>query len=51
MRAARVHNGGEGEILLKRIMSFNMDYMNGGNLDLISCPAGMARSGRWSGSR
>jgi alpha-galactosidase len=38
MRAARVHNGGEGEILLKRIMSFNMDYMNGGNLDLISLP-------------
>ena len=32
------HNGGEGEILLKRIMSFNMDYMNGGNLDLISLP-------------
>ena len=38
MRAARVHNGGEGEISLKRIMSFNMDYMNGRNLDLVSLP-------------
>ncbi len=38
MRAARVHNGGEGEISLKRIMSLNMDYMNGRNLDLISLP-------------
>ena len=38
MRAARVHNGGDGEISLKRIMSVNMDYMNGRNLDLISLP-------------
>ena len=38
MRAARVHNGGEGEISLKRIMSVNMDYMNGRNLDLVSLP-------------
>ena len=38
MRAARVHNGGAGEITLKRIMSMSMDYMNGGNLDLISLP-------------
>ena len=38
MRAARVHNGGDGEISLKRIMSLNMDYMNGGDLDLISLP-------------
>lgn len=38
MRAARVHNGGTGEIALKRIMSLNMDYMNGGNLDIISLP-------------
>ncbi len=38
MRAARVHNGGEGMIRLKRIMSMNMDYLNGQNLDLISLP-------------
>ena len=38
MRAARVHNGGEGPISLKRIMSFNMDYLNGRDLDLISLP-------------
>ena len=38
MRAARVHNGGEGEMSLKRIMSVNMDYMNGRNLDLVSLP-------------
>ena len=38
MRAARVHNGGDGEISLKRIMSVNMDYMNGRNLDLVSLP-------------
>ena len=38
MRAARVHNGGKEPIQLKRIMSMNMDYMNGQNLDLISLP-------------
>lgn len=38
MRAARVHNGGKGSIKLKRIMSLNMDWMNGQNLDLISLP-------------
>ena len=38
MRAARVHNGGTGEISLKRIMSLNMDFMNGRDLDLISLP-------------
>ncbi|MBQ4046203.1 MAG: alpha-galactosidase, partial [Lachnospiraceae bacterium] len=38
MRAARVHNGGQGTIHLKRIMSLNMDWMNGQNLDLISLP-------------
>lgn len=38
MRAVRVRNGGKGEIALKRIMSVNMDYMNGGNLELISLP-------------
>ncbi|MBQ6489274.1 MAG: alpha-galactosidase [Solobacterium sp.] len=38
MRAVRVHNGGKETIRLKRIMSFNMDYMNGQNLDLISLP-------------
>ncbi len=38
MRSARVHNGGEGTITLKRIMSINMDYMNGQNLDLLSLP-------------
>ena len=38
MRAARVHNGGSGEISLKRIMSVNMDFMNGSNLDLLSLP-------------
>ena len=38
MRATRVHNGGDGDISLKRIMSVNMDYMNGRNLDLISLP-------------
>ena len=38
MRAARVHNGGEKTIALKRIMSLNMDYMNGRDLDLISLP-------------
>ena len=38
MRAARVHNGGDGTINLKRIMSLNMDYMNGSNMDLISLP-------------
>ena len=38
MRAARVHNGGDGEISLKRIMSVNIDYMNGRNLDLVSLP-------------
>ena len=38
MRAARVHNGGKGTIHLKRIMSVNMDYMNGSNMDLISLP-------------
>ena len=38
MRAARVHNGGKETIQLKRIMSLNMDYMNGQNLDLISLP-------------
>ena len=38
MRASRVHNGGSGAISLKRIMSFNMDYMNGRDLDLISLP-------------
>ena len=38
MRAVRVHNGGSGTIQLKRIMSMNMDYLNGQNLDLISLP-------------
>ena len=38
MRAARVHNGGSGRIDLKRIMSMNMDYMNGSGMDLISLP-------------
>ena len=38
MRAARVHNGGTGRIDLKRIMSINMDYMNGSGMDLISLP-------------
>ena len=38
MRAARVHNAGEKTVNLKRIMSFNMDYMNGSQLDLISLP-------------
>ena len=38
MRATRVRNGGKGNISLKRIMSVNMDYMNGRNLDLISLP-------------
>ena len=38
MRAARVHNNGSGRIDLKRIMSINMDYMNGSTLDLISLP-------------
>ena len=38
MRAARVHNGGKEAIQLKRIMSMNMDYMNGQNLDLLSLP-------------
>ena len=38
MRAARVHNGGTGTVQLKRIMSMNMDYLNGSNLDLISLP-------------
>ena len=38
MRAARVHNGGEQTIHLKRIMSVNMDYMNGSHLDLVSLP-------------
>ena len=38
MRASRVHNGGNGRIDLKRIMSVNMDYMNGSGMDLISLP-------------
>ena len=38
MRAARVHNGGDRTIALKRIMSMNMDFMNGRDLDLISLP-------------
>ena len=38
MRAARVHNGGSKAISLKRIMSVNMDYMNGQDLDLVSLP-------------
>ena len=38
MRSARVHNASSETIELKRIMSINMDYMNGGNLDLISLP-------------
>ena len=38
MRAARVHNGGAKTIALKRIMSMNMDFMNGRDLDLISLP-------------
>ena len=38
MRAARVHNGGTETIRLKRIMSINMDYMNGKNLDIVSLP-------------
>ena len=38
MRAVRVHNAGDETIQLKRIMSMNMDYMNGENLDLISLP-------------
>jgi alpha-galactosidase len=38
MRAARVHNGGTKSVDLKRIMSVNMDYMNGSNLDLVSLP-------------
>ena len=38
MRAARVHNAGEKTVSLKRIMSFNMDFMNGSQLDLISLP-------------
>ena len=38
MRAARVHNGGNGTIQLKRIMSMNMDYLNGADMDLISLP-------------
>ena len=38
MRAVRVHNGGNGTIHLKRIMSLCLDYMNGDHLDLISLP-------------
>jgi alpha-galactosidase len=38
MRAARVHNASNEIIQLKRIMSLNMDYMNGSNLDLLSLP-------------
>lgn len=38
MRAARVHNAGDRPISLKRIMSINMDYMNGKNLDILSLP-------------
>ena len=38
MRAARVHNGGDRTAALKRIMSMNMDFMNGRDLDLISLP-------------
>ena len=38
MRATRVHNGGPEKIFLKRIMSINMDYMNGRDLDIISLP-------------
>ncbi len=38
MRAARVRNAGDGTIWLERIMSLNMDYLNGLNLDLISLP-------------
>ena len=38
MRAVRVRNGGTGEIVLERIMSLNMDYMNGQDLDLLSLP-------------
>ena len=38
MRAARVRNGGNQTIALKRIMSMNMDFMNGKDLDLISLP-------------
>ncbi len=38
MRAARVINCGTSTIELKRIMSINIDYMNGSNLDLISLP-------------
>ncbi len=38
MRAARVHNSSNETIQLKRIMSLNMDYMNGCNLDLLSLP-------------
>ena len=38
MRAARVYNGGDKEVSLKRIMSVNVDFMNGSNLDLFSLP-------------
>ena len=38
MRATRVYNAGDETIHLKRIMSVNMDYMNGSNLDLLSLP-------------
>ena len=38
MRAARIRNGGNQTIALKRIMSMNMDFMNGKDLDLISLP-------------
>ncbi len=38
VRAARVHNNSSHRVDLKRIMSINMDFMNGSNMDLISLP-------------
>ncbi|MBQ6388831.1 MAG: alpha-galactosidase [Mogibacterium sp.] len=38
MRAARVHNAGDKMIHLERIMSFNIDFLNGKDMDLISLP-------------
>ena len=38
MRAARVHNAGGKTVHLERIMSFNMDFLNGKDMDLISLP-------------
>lgn len=38
VRAARVRNASGETLHLRRIMSMNMDYMNGSDLDLISLP-------------